>query len=353
MTPNKDLVSDHVRTLIKSIHTDDLQKKVFVIAAAVELLRRVKLLDKNGIAALVNFYSKVDDVAWEKIQFSFTQAVSGRAKEVISQYAHESLDADKIMLILLKAISVFTDILAESPDEASQEVFDAVVAELADNHLTALAEPEGKPAPPVFHPGMLDKIFKPVPVTDEVLAAAKMRHVLFTGHHGVRSPGLLFEVAETNWIILETGEVLHDIDLSRTAPELSEKVSPLLACYFNLYLGWFALGDLTVDADILNVNLQTLVDVFDMAHEAARIGATGATGPVGATVRFPLRDMDIVFEASADTNGPYATAKLVNSADGTVLMRLDRPRENTPMGVYLFPFADRVIVVRARETDGD
>jgi len=349
MTSNKDLVSDHVRTLIKSIHTEDLQKKVFVIAAAVELLRRVKLLDKHGVAALVNFYSKVADVPWEKIQFSFTQGVSGRAKDVISQYAHESLDADKVMLILLKAVSVFTDILAESPDEASQEVFDAVVAELADNHLTVLAEPEGKPAPPVFHPGMIDKIFKPVPVTDELLSASKMRHVLFAGQHGVRSPGLLYEAAGTNWIILETGEVLHDIDINKTAPELSEKVSPLLACYFNLYLGWFALGNLTVDADILSVNLQTLVDVFDMTREAVKIGATG---PVGATVRFPLRDMDVVFEASADMNGPYATAKLVKSADGAVLMRLDRPRENSPRGVYLFPFADRVIVVRAGDHDG-
>lgn len=347
MTPNKDLVSDHVRTLIKSIHTEDLQKKVFDIAAAIELLRRVKLLDKNGVTALVNFYSKVADVPWEKIQFSFTQAVSGRAKEVIRQYAHESLDADKIMLILLKAISVFTDILAESPDEASQDVFDAVVAELADNHMALT--PEVPVAPPVFHAGMIEKIFKQTPPTDELLASTKMRHVLFTGHHGVRVTGLLHESADSNWIILDTGEVLYDIDVSRTEPEDSAKVSPLLACYFSYFMAWLTLGSLTVETDFMSVTLQTLVDVFDMAREAARIGATGATGPVGATVRFPLRDMDIVFEASADTNGPYATAKLVKG--DTVLMRLDRPRENTPLGVYMFPLPDRVIIVRAKDND--
>lgn len=349
MTPNKDLVSDHVRTLIKSIHTEDHQKKVFVIAAAVELLRRVKLLDKNGVAALVNFYSKVADVPWEKIQFSFTHAVSGRAKEVISQYAHESLDADKIMLILMKAIAVFTDVLAEMPDEATQEIFDAVVAELADNHMSLT--PEIPTAPPVFHAGMIEKIFKQTPPTDELLASTKMRHVLFTGQHGVRCTGLLHENTDSNWIILDTGEVLYDIDVSRTEPEDSAKVSPLLACYFSHFMAWLTLGSLTVETDFITVNLQTLVDVFDMAREAARIGATGATGPVGAVVRFPLRDMDIVFEASADTNGPYATAKLVKG--DTALMRLDRPRENTPVGVYMFPLPDRVIIVRARDNDDD
>lgn len=347
MTTNKDLVSNHVRTLIKNIQTEELQKKVFVVAAAIELLRRVQQLDKNGLQALVHFYSRVTDVPWEKIQFSFTQAVSTRAKEVIQQYAHESLDADKIMLILLKAISVFSDILAESPDEATQEVFDAVVAELAENYMTLT--PDVPSAPPIFQPGMVEKVFRAVPVTDEKLAEIKMRHVLFTGQHGVRSPGLLHESPDSNWIILETGEVLYDIDVSRTFPEDSAKVSPLLACYFSMFMAWLALGELTVDFNIVVVNLKALVDVFDTAKEAARIGATGATGPVGATVRFPYQDMDIVFDASVDTNGPYATARLVKG--DTVLMRIDRPRENTPLGVYLFPLPDRVLVVRGVEND--
>lgn len=348
MTQNKDLVSEQISKLVKSIHTDNPHKKLTPIAAAIELLRILQQVDRKAVAELAGFYARVSDVPWEKLQFSFTKAVIQNRDMLMEKYAQESRDLSEVTPVMLKAIAVFSDILFENPDEATIGVFDAVVSEVSDTYTHT---PDAKAAPPVFHPGMIEKIFKQIPPTDELLASTKMRHVLFTGQHGVRSTGLLHENPESNWIILDTGEVLYDIDVSRTEPEDSAKVSPLLACYFSHFMAWLTLGSLTVELDFITVNLQTLVDVFDMAREAARIGATGATGPVGATVRFPLRDMDIVFEASADTNGPYATAKLVKG--DTVLMRLDRPRENTPLGVYMFPLPDRVIIVRARDNDAD
>lgn len=348
MTSNKDLVSEQISKLVKSIHTDNSHKKLMPIAAAIELLRILQQVDRKAVAELAGFYARVSDVPWEKLQFSFTKAVTQNRDMLMEKYAQESRDLREVTPVMLKAVAVFSDILFENPDEATIGVFDAVVSEVSDTYTPAS---DAKPAPPVFHAGMIEKIFKQTPPTDELMASTKMRHVLFTGQHGVRCTGLLHENTESNWIILDTGEVLYDIDVSRTEPEDSAKVSPLLACYFSHFMAWLTLGSLTVETDFMSVTLQTLVDVFDMAREAARIGATGATGPVGATVRFPLRDMDIVFEASADTNGPYATAKLVKG--DTVLMRLDRPRENTPLGVYMFPLADRVIVVRAKDNDDD
>lgn len=344
MTTNKDLISDHVRSLIKSIRTEDLQKKVFVIAAAIELLRRAQQLDKTAAQSLVNFYSKVSDIPWEKIQFSFTQAVAGRAREVIQQYVREPLDADKTMLILLKAISVFTDVLAANPDEATQEVFDAVVAELADNYLTDV--PEQKTAPVIFQPVMVDKCFKAVPVDEKLCETMKVRPVLYTGHHGVRSRGFLYESATgpENWLLLETGEVVYDIDTSRAVPLACTDVPAVLSCYLTVLLQYGAAGNFTTDFIMLDVDLNSLVNVFDKHREADTMGATG---PVGASMRFPVPDTDleVVIDASVTANGPYAVSRLV--CNETVVMRHEQPRENTPLGIYLFVLPDRVIILRA------
>jgi len=344
MTTNKDLISDHVRSLIKNIHTDNLQKKVFVIAAAIELLRRAQLLDKQAVHALVNFYSKVSDVPWERIQFSFTQAVSGRARDVIQQYVHEPLDADKTMLILLKAVAVFSDVLVANPDDATQEVFDAVVAELADTHLTE--KPEVSAAPVIFQPAMIDKCFKAVPVDEKLCETMKVRPVLYTGRHGVRHRGFIHESSEApgNWLLLETGEVLYDVDASRVAPLDCAAVPTLLSCYLTVFLGYYAAGEFTVDFTLLEVDLASLVNVFDKHHEAVTMGATG---PIGASMRFPVPDtnLEAVIDAAATINGPYAVSRLMRH--DVVLMRHEQPRENTPSGIYLFPQPDRVIILRA------
>lgn len=346
MTTGKDLVSNHISKLVKNIHTDNPHKKITPVSAALELLRILQQLDGRAVHELAGFYARVADVPWGQVQFSFTRAVARRRDELMAKFAEAARDLNEVALVLLKAIAVFSDILAENPAEATQEVFDAVVDEVAENYRAL----ETKSAPAVFQPAMIERCFQMLPFDEKLRETVKARPVVFSGQHGVRHRGFLYEHAEGgNWLLLETGEALYDIDTTRTEPMDDESVTPLLACYLNNFLAWHVLGSFTVDSDILTVNLKQLVDVFDITREAAKIPATGATGPVGAVVRFPLRDMDIVFEASADTNGPYATAKLVNSADGTVLMRHEQPRENTPLGVYLFPLPNRVIVVRAVE----
>ena len=99
------------------------------------------------------------------------------------------------------------------------------------------------------------------------------------------------------------------------------------------------------DAD----DLRPLEHVFDIGREAIRMGVTGATGPVGAMVRFPVPNMDVevVIEAQQDTAGPYCVARLCRSDKhankDVVLMRHETPRLQSVRGVYLFPLQDCVV----------
>ncbi|NDD52366.1 hypothetical protein EBZ39_00540 [bacterium] len=349
MTTQKDLVSEHVKTLIKSLSTENPRKTAFAISAAVELLRRVQELGGQSAHALANFYSKVADVPWEKISFSFTQAVLVRGPEVISQYAKVPLDTDKVYRILLDAVAVFCDILADSPEDATQAVFEAVVAELAEHYAD---EPvTARPGvSEIFQPRMVARCFKHNPVDERLCAEIGLRPVLYSGHHGVRIRGVAWESALAAGgpiALLESGEFLPvAADRCETLTDYAD-ISSLLLCYLHAITSNDSLGKFTHPVNCIDVDLSPLVHVFDIEREAARIGATGATGPVGASVKFPIPDTDlaVVVDASATTNGPYTIAKLVRG--DTVLMRHETPRENTPFGIYLFPLSDRTIILRA------
>ena len=104
---------------------------------------------------------------------------------------------------------------------------------------------------------------------------------------------------------------------------------------------------------VANVDdFKPLEHVFDTGREAARMGVTGATGPVGASVRFlvPATDTAVVLEAQHDAYGPYSTARLIEAGPhgkDVVIMRHEAPRHYSLRGVYLFPLQDRLISLTA------
>jgi hypothetical protein len=107
-------------------------------------------------------------------------------------------------------------------------------------------------------------------------------------------------------------------------------------------------GKLTAAAHNVTVSeqdLQPLEHVFDVSRDAVDRGMVGATGPTGATVRFPVpnTDMVVALHATQSAAGPYGISKLVRvdeKGNDVVLMRYDTPRLLTAKGVYIFPTKD-------------
>lgn len=360
-----DQLSAHVKTLVKNLHTDNTADKVLLVSAAVELLRRARLVDHQAPHALVNFISKAASVPWEKVQFSVTQAVMQRGKDIVCQYA-PNVDDTAQAEILLDAVALFVDILADAPDEATLEVFDAVIAELADNRQRAPAAV----VPEIFQPRTVERCFDAKPVTATLLNTLGLQFVLYRGRAGAQHRGLLLGSEKNQYVVLETGEVVAGVAPESCTPVLHEDEfasmpAVLLAYLVALTPDFFELGAIIEDvfnAIVLDAKLGVFKDgvvstsltsgcllslqqVFDMAAECSKLGITGASGPVGTVVRRPITDdLCVHIRAAIDTGGAYTTAKLTHGE--TVRMRHDKPRENSPHGVYLFPLLDQTIVLK-------
>jgi hypothetical protein len=369
----KEAVSEHIRTLTKNINAP-AKDKLFLAACTIELLRRAQQADKHASQAIVNFLSRVADVPWGKISFSLTQSVLTRGATVAKQYLKDPNNETAVYSVLLEAVAIFADILADSPDDATLEVFDAVVAELADQHNKPIPVVT---APEIFQPRMADRVFKPTPVDDRLCAQFNVAYVLYKSPAGPELRGFAMDTGSSLvHLVLETGEYLalsaENIPLrTMSRPEDYATVPTVLSIYATYLMVLFrqlqqdtsnsnkvdsnCFGAFNADCTVHNVlvdeeSVSTLQAVIDKAREAASIGLTGATGPVGASVRFqvPNTDMAVVLDVRVAATGPYVVSRLLQiDPNGTeqILMRHETPRENSLYGIYLFPLKNTTVVL--------
>lgn len=381
MTSNKDLVSHHVRKLIKQLSSKDSHDKLTLVACAVELLRRAQQIDPQNVRALVDFMARVTAVSWQSIPFSVTKKALQDGAEVAKQYGAKP---EQVNDILLEALAVFSDIVDNglTDDDASADaIFDAVVAELAEASKTPgqPAKPEAKPAAEIFNPRMLSRIFEPAKLTPSVLEQLGAEPVLFKGgftpsREGPTLRGFAFDAGVSRWhIILESGEFIHRpkndpaVSLGYTAIYDDQPIE--LLAYTDLIsqqLEWCGvLGESQmafiranglgkfipplVREFVVKENAVLLENVIDIDRESITLASSGATGAVGASVRYPVIERPpttVIIDAAQSAIGPYVTAKLVEKqSDGSeqVLMRLDYPRHFSARGVYVFPVRNQPV----------
>jgi hypothetical protein len=361
--------------LIKQLTGKSSHDKLFLVACAIELLRRAQQIDPKNIRALVDFMSRVSDVSWRSIPFSVTQRTLHDGPTVARQYG---ATPERINDILLESIATFSDIVENGgADEDAAAIFDAVIAELSDVSSAQLAQVALTPvsAAEIFNRNMLTRIFQPVELTPKVLEQIGAEPVLFKGgltpsRRGPTMRGFAFDSGVMQWhIILESGEFIqrpkNDPAVSLGYTAIYDDPSIELLAYTTLIaqqLEWYGvlgesqstfikddgLGKFTTPVlreFVAKENAVLLENVIDIDRESLTLGGTGATGAVGASVRYAVPDThrDIVIDATPSTNGPYVTARLVErQAVGSekVLMRLDYPRQFSARGAYVFPVAD-------------
>ena len=374
MTSDKDLVSNHVRKLIKQLTGKNSDDKLFMLACTIELLRRTQQIDPKNVRALVDFMSRVYDVPWKDIPFSITHKTLVGGPKIAAQYGAK---AENVNDILMEALASLSDIV-ENVDEnhEAEAIFNAVIAEAAEasNAPPVVVVPAAQTAE-IFNRNMLSRIFTPDALTPKVLEQIGAEPVLFKGgftpaRRGPTMRGFAFDSGVTLWhIILESGEFIqrpkNDPAVSIGYTAIYDDPSIELMAYTTLIaqqLEWCGvlgesqakfikdngLGKFTTPVlreFVAKENAVLLENVIDIDHESLTLGVLGATGAVGASVRYavPKTSYDIVIDATPSANGPYVTARLVEQQTAgpeKVLMRLDYPRQFSARGVYVFPVAN-------------
>ena len=360
-------------------------EKLFMLAGLVELLRHTKsATDVFSIAELLAS-TNMAYVDWRRIPFSIT-------KNLLSKGCHDDVQklgvpVEHVPSVIRSGLLLFLD--EYQADPTAEVSFDnlwaniKLVAETSFPPKPAVNPKLPVVAPEIFNPGLVRRVFEPVKFTPELAAELRMAVVKYRsstpdGQRGPEVRGLASWHPDKRFdVLLETGEFLqvaHDdpnlsVSTAMTAPEDFKHLSPAVMLMFvaacDDLVGWGILdatqGDKIKAGSLGKIkgmhlrgtsdasDLQPLEHVFDTGREAARMGVTGATGPVGASIRIrvPASDMLVVLEASQDTYGPYSRSWLVQQATpehkDVVVMRHEAPRHYSLRGVYLFPLQDRLV----------
>lgn len=370
---------NHIATsfdsFIENLDGHETSDKLFLTAGIVELLRHSK--STNTGFALAELLASLPAIEWSRIPFSITKTVlSAKYENTVRQLG---VPVDLVPSVLLTALCDFLahmDGITPNEELLQQKIREWAAATVED------AEPppaEKQPTPEIFNHWLVRRVFEQEDITDDTLAKIDAHLVYFRAPLspktlGPEIRGLAFDNGTNQYyILLESGEFLKvPKDYEHMRIVTREVLFPDIPSALFLALG-IAAQQLETYAVISKPQLDyieagnvgklqhmhyrgvadaedivALEHVFDIGREAARIGVTGATGPKGATVRFPIPDTDlcVVLDANQDTHGPYSTARLVReneTSTDVVLMRHETPRLYSLRGVYLFPLKDQLI----------
>lgn len=351
------------------------REKLFLLAGALELLRQSKAsLANAAVAEVLVDFPKLD---WSRVPMSLTKTL------LSDDYRQRVLTAGVppalVDEVLFSGFVMFLTETAETTTPVDEQSLVSTIVSVADQVAFAARPRPPRPAstpataPPIFTEQALLRVFQPAPWTQEIeqtlgARVIEYRAPLAGGTLGPTLRGIMFDTKIfPQHAILETGEhvrvgaELEHVRVVNTADEpaalsASALLSVLLAAEQLAIFGIISEAAATAitDKHLLGKiqgahfsglagadDVKGLERVFDMGAEAIRMGAVGATGPVGASVRFPIpaTDMHVVIDASHDTYGPYSTSRLVRANDTgteTVLMRREHPRLYSLRGTYLF-----------------
>jgi hypothetical protein len=367
--------SSLLREFLGKFRTFNDPAQLRLLACTLELFRQASTPKKDPafFRALALLAQKAGDINWGAVPFSITHASLNRGLDVAVQYGATRETAPAMVSA---ALVLFSDLIENglaASDVPAQDIFDAVIAEVAESpNNPLLVSPT---APEIYNERMLSRVFQPAQFTEQTAASLEASLVVFrdklpNGDRGPSLRGISFDNgSNTHNIILETGEFVRrkkgdeSVVGTNTADDYLA-VCPALLAYVRAAVKELtaiavlepAEGALVEHSNCFGEFTKTvfpvvatremvasLTTVIDDALEATSMGIIGATGPTGATIQFPVPGTDyaVVLDAVTSTVGPYVVAKLVQN--GTIIMRLEQPRQFSALGVYLFPLTNCVV----------
>lgn len=368
--------------LITGLDKHDPGEKLFLLSGLVELLRHTK--SATDILYMAELLAAIPYVDIPRVPFSFTKTLlSEKYRQLVKKTGvPDALVPEVLQMSLLLFLEELHTAAPDVPDETRLQAIVTGTAELIAESVSPEPPTENPklPAvsPEVFNARLVRRVFEPGKLTPDLAAklgvdVVTYRGLTATGTLGPTARGLSFRNEGSYHVLLETGEFLvvppdyEHIAITTAAEDYKNLHASLLLILTALpaelervfliappaldLLVAGSLGKLVKEHTPVVVDaadLKPLEHVFDIGNEAGRMGVTGATGPVGAVIRFPVpaTDMAVIIEAQQDTLGPYSTSRLVQTGpDGkdVVLMRHETPRHYSLRGVYLFPLQDRLV----------
>jgi hypothetical protein len=372
---------NNLKVFTDKLQTTNTHEKLVLTAGLLELVRRAQASKLSSFfTGAPELLKSMQHVNWAAVPFSITQTLLSHGRQVAEQYGAKPEETDEILLAALDTFSEFIAGGIADADVPPAALLDALIAEITENRrLPVAANIAANPAASeIYNERMLLRGFKPKPFTDKLATTLEAGCVLFrdklaNGAMGPELRGLAFENGTNSWyVLLETGEYVcrrkgDDSVVGTNSAEDYANICPVLLAYATIVaeqlehyavlspdqravIASNALGEFTtqhIPVVATKETLASLEQVIDAEREAASIGVTGATGPVGASVRFPVpaTEFTIVIDAVPSTYGAYVVAKLTHGEK--VLMRLEHPRQFSARGVYLFPLPGCLISLSA------
>jgi len=362
---HKPTLADKIRAFFGKVNPSKSPAGFSACCALLDAIRKLKTFNNDqSLIPVANFIAGVADLPWQYAGVSF--------ESESDSLAQSSVD------VAQEAIALFAEVLETDGvlvDELTPELLHAIAQELSAN--ADLAPPSVVEQPEIYSHPLMRRVFNPAKFSvalasrlgfslaycksslgddrlslvvpgaapDEFIAMTETGECLCVSASAISSK-LIDEDTYTNVpVVLLVLAVLGAPELADSGLITAENAAAIAAGI----LGNFTAPVHKVDAQL--AALQPLLKVIDMS--AAHGTLSGPTGPVGASVRFPvsaLPETFVVLDMQVDAAGAYVVSKLVrtsaNAQHDRVLMRRDLPRYDTVRGFYFFPRQNALIVLK-------
>lgn len=379
--------SDTVDSLLTVLKDVPPNKQLVIVGALVETLRLLAVdvpaaKRANVKVAAINAFAELSKLAVEKTDFSLLRAVKDKQFDHLFAQLPEETNLDIWPRLQMNAVKVFLNVLQLEPESATSELIGALLEEEVANFCKP--QPTEKVAPQVTkfeinQPSTVLRAFKPKPFVykdeDPRLTLVQYKGEMPGGGLGPSLWGMCYtdEAAGVAHVLLETGEYVttpaHSLLLA--AVTTPADVPPyLLACAHLFMPLLLAKCNKLVDTAEAFQALQARFGEFitplyfhqaDPQNVFSLTGVIesakwqfGGTAPFGATAKFLVPELAssgtyVMVVAESAGIRPYVYANLITKPNAwekeKIAMRIDRPREFSALGVYLFPMRDHSVAL--------
>lgn len=385
MQVDETTAADHIDNLISALPGAPKDRQLTIVGAVIETLRLIATAvppEKRNAAmsAARKTFEALSALPVESANFSVLRTVKSPDFNALFAAFGPEDDREIRARIRLNAVKIFMNVLQLDADAATPETLAAVLEEEAANFRkpqpTDEVEQKQKTLA-VNQPSTVLRVFKPKPFVfnpqDPTLSLVQYKGELPGGGLGPSLWGFCFTDEENGvaHVLLETGEYVttpaHSLLLAGvTTP--SDVPPYLLACahlFMPLLLSKFnklsetaeafhalqaRFGEFTKPLYFHQVEPQNVSSLSGVIESAK--WQFGGTAPVGATAKFLVPELAscgtyVMVVAESAAVRPYVIANLISKIDGKtdILMRIDRPREFSPLGVYLFPMPEYAVAL--------
>jgi hypothetical protein len=377
--------SDTVDSLLAVLKDVEPRKQLVIVGALIETLRLLvadvpaeKRADVN--IAAINAFAELSKLPVPSANFSLLRSVKDKQFDHLFAALPEETNLDIWPRLQMNAVKIFLNVLQLEPEAATPELVGALLEEEVANFCKPQPTEEATLPTAKFEinqPSTVLRAFKPKPFVykdeDPRLMLVQYKSEMPGGGLGPSLWGMCYtdDEAGVSHVLLETGEYVttpaHSLLLAGVTTPAD--VPPyLLACAYLFMPLLLTKCNKLVDTAEAFQQLQARFGefmtplYFHQADPQTVFSLTGViesakwqfggTAPVGATAKFLVPELAssgtyVMVVAESAGIRPYVYANLVQKVAGKdkILMRIDRPREFSALGVYLFPMRDHSVAL--------